>query len=72
MTNQPHRQALTEHFQNMKNSEGLTDMKFHLGKVSETTTEPVYAEVNTLLKNRADGKVQEVVSWHDSYGPKKT
>ena len=61
MTKQTERQRLSERFQVMKAQDGLTDMKFHLGKVSETTTEAVCAEVNRLLDNFESGKVQELV-----------
>jgi hypothetical protein len=60
-TKQTERQKLSERFQRMKAQDGLTDMKFHLGMVSETTTEAVCAEVNRLLDNFEDGKFQELV-----------
>ena len=66
MTRQTERQKLAERFQQMKAQDGLTDMKFHLGRVSETTTEAVCAEVNKLLDNVLDKKVQRLVSWGDS------
>lgn len=59
------RQKLAERFQEMK-AQGLTDMKFHLGRVSEATTEAVCAEVNKLLDNINSGKVQRLDSWGDS------
>lgn len=65
MTTQSERQRLMERFQSMK-AQGLTDMKFHLGKVSEATTEAVFSEVNRLLDNIETGKVQEMSPWGDS------
>ena len=61
MTKLSERQRLTERFQDMKATGGLQDMKFHLGKVSETTTEAVCAEVNRLLDNMECGKYEELV-----------
>lgn len=66
MTRQTERQKLSERFHTMKAQDGLADMKFHLGKVSETTTEAVCAEVNRLLDNVEAGKVQKLESWNDS------
>ena len=66
MTRQTERQKLSERFQTMKAQHGLADMKFHLGKVNETTTEAVCAEVNRLLDNVAAGKVQKLAHWGDS------
>lgn len=65
MTVMTERQKLSERFQVMK-AQGLTDMKFHLGKVSESTTDAVCAEVNRLLDNVKAGKVQEMGPWGDS------
>lgn len=64
MTKKTERQTLFDRFQDMK-AQGLTDMKFQLGKVSEATAEAVYAEVNRLLDNVEDGKVQEMTPWGD-------
>lgn len=61
MTNKTERQKLAERFQVMKARDGLTDMKFHLGQVSETTTDAVCGEVNRLLDNLESGKVHEVI-----------
>lgn len=66
MTRQTERQRLVDRFQTMKAEDGLTDMKFHLGRVSEATTEAVCAEVNKLLDNILDEKVQRLPSWGDS------
>ena len=49
MTTQTARQRLTSRFATMRAETGLLDMKFHLGSVSETTTEDVCAEVNRML-----------------------
>jgi hypothetical protein len=66
MTRQTERQTLSERFQAMKAHGELTDMKFFLGKVSETTAEAVCEEVNRLLDNIEDEKVQLLPSWGDS------
>ena len=55
MTTQTERQRLNSRFENMKASQGLLDMKFQLGKVSETTTEAVCAEVNRMVDNFEKG-----------------
>jgi hypothetical protein len=65
MTPVTERQRLEQRFQSMK-AQGLQDMKFHLGRVSEATTEEVYAEVNRLLDNVEAGRVQELPAWGDS------
>lgn len=65
VTKKSERQTLYDRFQVMK-AQGLTDMKFHLGKVNETTAEAVFAEVNRLLDNVEEGKVQEMPAWGDS------
>jgi len=59
------RETLLERFQRMKAQEGLVDIKFHLGQVSETTTEAVCGQVNKLLDKVADGKVQMLSKWSD-------
>ena len=45
----PERQKLNERFRAMKASDGLLDMKFTLGKVSEASTEQVCREINRML-----------------------
>jgi hypothetical protein len=55
MTAQTERQRLSSRFDDMKNTKGLLDMKFQLGKVSETTTEAVCAEVNRMLDSYEKG-----------------
>lgn len=55
MTAQTERQRLVSRFERMKRENGLLDMKFHLGKVSETTTEAVCAEVNRMLDSYEKG-----------------
>ena len=64
MTKKTERQTLFDRFQSMQ-KDGLTDMKFQLGKVGESTADAVYAEVNRLLDNVEDGKVQEMAPWGD-------
>lgn len=45
---------------------GLRDMKFSLGKVSESTVEDVCAVVNRVLADVDDGKAKTVEKWGDS------
>lgn len=65
MSTTSQRDHLVERFQSMK-AQGLLDMKFHLGKVGEATTESVCAEVNRLLDNVVSGKVHKMEPWGDS------
>ena len=66
MTTMTERQTLQNRFQTMKAEEGLVDMKFHLGQVSETTIEAVCGQVNKLLDNVRDEKVRMLTTWGDS------
>ncbi len=63
------REALLTRFHKMK-EEGLRDMKFFLGKVSESTVEEVCGEVNRLYDEVAKGNVKVVESWGDSQRPR--
>ena len=60
------REALLQRFERMKAEDGLLDMKFFLGSVSEETVEDVCAEVNRLHEMVEKGKVKEVKQWGDS------
>lgn len=46
--------------------DGLRDMKFSLGKVSESTVEDVCAVVNRVLADVDAGKAKTVELWGDS------
>jgi hypothetical protein len=65
MTSKTERQTLLDRFQEMKAKGGLVDMKFHLGQVSETTTEAVCGQVNSLLDAVAAEKVSFFSKWND-------
>lgn len=54
-----------------KKANGLKDMKFFLGKVSESTVEDVCAEVMQLYDAVAQGNAKVVESWKDSNRPAK-
>lgn len=66
MTTKTEREMLQDRFQQMKASEGLIDMKFHLGQVSETTTEAVCKQVNSLLDSVKNSNVRMLPSWNDA------
>lgn len=63
--NQTARAKLLATFQ-AKKAKGIKDMKFFLGKVSESTVEDVCAEVNKLYESVAQGNAKVVESWKDS------
>ena len=63
------RDKLTADFQ-AKRAAGLKDMKFFLGKVTESTVEEVCAEVNKLHAEVAKGNAKIIESWADSQRPK--
>lgn len=67
MTSKTERQTLLDRFQAMKAEGGLVDMKFHLGQVSETTTEAVCGQVNSLLDAVAGDKVRFFSKWNDAH-----
>jgi hypothetical protein len=48
---------------------GLRDMKFSLGKVSESTVEDVCVVVNRVLAAVDAGKAKTVTEWGDSNRP---
>ena len=49
---------LASRFQEMKEEEGLLDMKFFFGEVSETTVEGFCEEVNRMYKLVDEGRCQ--------------
>lgn len=65
----PERKALLDRFQAMKAENGLRDMKFFLGKVSEATVEAVCHGVNRVYRLVKSGDVKEVERWRDSNRP---
>jgi hypothetical protein len=67
MAKMTERQILSDRFSAMKAGGVLVDMKFHLGDVSEATTEAVFSEVNHVLDHLRDGKVNWLESWGDSH-----
>ena len=69
MESQKERNLLRKRFQQKKN-DGLVDMKFFLGQVSEQTVDDVCEEVNRLYKLVEEGKCKVVTSWGDGKGPR--
>ncbi len=67
MESQKERDLLRKRFQQKKN-DGLVDMKFFLGQVSEQTVDDVCEEVNRLYKLVEEGKCKVVTSWGDGKG----
>ena len=65
MESQKERDLLTERFQRMKEKEGLVDMKFFFGQVSETTVDDFCEEVNRLYKLVEEGRYKTVKTWGD-------
>jgi hypothetical protein len=61
-------ESLVARFQAMKTNDGLKDLKFFFGQVSESTTDAFYAEVNRLYKLVDEGKYTEVDNWGDGVG----
>ena len=59
---------LASRFQEMKEEEGLLDMKFFFGEVSETTEEGFCEEVNRMYKLVDEGRCQKVERWGDFKG----
>ena len=62
------REQLTANFQANK-ANGLKDIKFFLGNVSDSTVEDVCAEVNKLYAEVAKGNFKILKSWGDSHRP---
>lgn len=62
------RDMLRKRFQQLKENDGLVDMKFFLGQVSEHTVDDVCEEVNRLYKLVEEGKCKLVTSWGDGKG----
>jgi hypothetical protein len=60
------RNTLQASFQAMQKNDGLRDMKFSLGKVSESTVEDVCADVVRVLAAVDGGKAKTVDKWGDS------
>lgn len=67
MATQSEREVLVTRFQVMKASEGLKDVKFFLGKVSEATVDQVCGDVNSLLDKVENGEVHTIDKWNDSH-----
>ena len=59
------RSRLQTNFRAMREN-GLRDMKFSLGKVSESTVEDVCAVVNRVLEDVDNGRAKTVAEWGDS------
>ena len=62
------RGKLAARFQRMRDEEGLVDMKFFFGQVSEATVDDFCEEVNRLHKFVEEGKFTEIKHWGDSKG----
>lgn len=65
------RDALTATFQ-AKKANGLRDLKFLFGDVSESTVEDVCGEVNKIYAEVEKGNVIIQKSWGDSHRSKTT
>ena len=65
MASKTERETLSDRFHAMKAEQGLQDMKFHLGRVSEATTEQVCASINGMLDAYGAGQVR----WHNGRKP---
>lgn len=63
------RKTLLDRFQAMQAKDGLRDMKFFLGAVSEATVEAVCHDVNRVYSLVKSGDYKEVDAWHDSNRP---
>lgn len=59
------RHDLTRRFNEMKENDGLLDMKFFLGDTSEATVEQVCGDVNHVLDLYKDNKARKVTTWGD-------
>ena len=65
MTSVSERAGLADRFQKMKEEDGLLDMKFFFGQVTESTVDAFCEEVNRLYKLVDDGKCTKVEKWGD-------
>ena len=61
-------QKLVARFQAMKANDGLKDLKFFFGQVSEATVDDFCEEVNRLYKLVDEGKCTKVDDWGDGEG----
>ena len=68
MEHQKERDLLAERFQRMKAEDGLLDLKFFFGQVSESTVDEFCEEVNRLYRLVEEGKCTKVEGWGDSKG----
>ena len=59
---------LADRFQRMKADDGLVDMRFFFGQVSESTVDDFCEEVNRLYKLVKEGKYTKVEDWGDGKG----
>ena len=59
---------LNSRFRKMREEDGLLDMKFFFGQVSETTVDGFCEEVNRLHKLVDEGRFVEVKHWGDAKG----
>lgn len=65
MATQTERDKLSDRFHAMK-AVGLHDMKFHLGRVSEATTDQVCGHINAMLDDYEADRVHWIDSWKDT------
>ncbi len=72
MESQKEQAALVKRFQRMKDEDGLVDLKFFFGQVSESTVDDFYEEVNRLYKLVEDGKYTKIKRWGDAKGLPET
>ena len=68
MDSRAERALLTERFQRMKANDGLVDLKFFFGQVSESTVSAVCEEVNRLYRLVDEGKYTKLERWGDAKG----
>ena len=68
MTTQNEQEQLVARFQAMKANDGLLDLKFFFGQVSESTTDSFCAAVNKLYRLVDEGKFTDVEDWGDGKG----
>ncbi len=71
MTTTTARDTLTADFQ-AKKANGLKDLKFFFGNVSDSTVEGFCAAVNKIYAEVAKGNVIHQKSWGDSHHSKTT